>query len=143
MTFLTPAFPLPLLFRLPKDGQPPPAGRSMPEQVPEAEQKEDPGIFCKQCLQKVTHPDERIDINGAHMHVFTNAYGIVFEIGCFRTVWGCRHIGPPTDEWTWFGGYNWQITACGQCGIHLGWRYTSEASPAFHGLILDHLIRPS
>jgi hypothetical protein len=138
--------PAPFLLRLPKDDEsPPPDGQSIPAEAPETENQEDPAICCKQCLQKITHPSERIAIQGAHQHVFANAYGIVFEIGCFRTVWGCRFFGPATDEWTWFGGYKWRIASCSQCGIHLGWQYTStsESKTTFHGLILGHLILPS
>ena len=138
------SYPAPVLLRLPReDPATPKDGQAAPAPSEETREQAEPAIFCRQCQQKITQPSEVIEIQGAHRHVFANAHGIVFEIGCFRKVWGCRFIGPATDEWSWFGGYLWRITLCGQCGLHLGWQYTSASQATFHGLILDHLILPT
>ena len=97
-------------------------------------------ILCRQCQLVITSPEERIEMHGAHQHTFANPHGIVFEIGCFRTVQGCGHAGPPSTEFAWFPGFSWRIAVCIKCLGHLGWLFASPDYDSFHGLILDHLI---
>ena len=119
-------------------------GRSVPElaekEAPEPEPEEEEYILCRQCRQAITRPTERITVQGAHQHTFANPHGIVFEIGCFRTVQGCGHAGPPSTEFTWFPGFSWRVAVCIKCLGHLGWFFTSPDYDSFHGLILDRLI---
>jgi hypothetical protein len=77
-----------------------------------------------------------------HQHAFCNPYGIIFEIGCFRTAPGCGYAGPATEEFSWFPGYSWRLALCSSCGTHLGWQYTAPDKESFCGLILDNLIQP-
>lgn len=100
-------------------------------------------IRCSQCLNTITRMIDRIVIDGAHQHTFANPHGIIFEIACFGTADGCRHMGPGTDEFTWFKGYVWKIAVCGKCLLHLGWQYFSSGSGGFYGLIVDRLIYPT
>ena len=100
-------------------------------------------ILCRQCLQIISSPQEQIAVDGAHRHTFANPHGIVFEIGCFRTVIGCGYVGSASDEFSWFRGFSWQVAVCGMCLNHLGWRFTSTAAASFHGLILDRLVTRS
>ncbi|MEW6672618.1 MAG: cereblon family protein [Thermodesulfobacteriota bacterium] len=97
-------------------------------------------ILCGHCHQVLTDPSERIRIQGAHRHTFANPHGIVFQIGCFRSVRGCGQVGPATSEWSWFKGYSWRILVCRMCLTHLGWLYTSAGDEGFSGLILDRII---
>jgi hypothetical protein len=130
-------------FRVPRD-QPGPEGeiaiveKEDEEQTPEEEEY----ILCRQCRQAITRPDDRLSIQGAHRHTFANPHGIVFDIGCFRSVIGCGYAGAASDEFTWFAGYNWRICYCRMCLTHLGWIFGSKAGDTFHGLILDKLIEP-
>ena len=130
-------------FRVPRD-QPGPEGetaiveKAAEEQTPEEEEY----ILCRQCRQAITRPDDRLSIQGAHRHTFANPHGIVFDIGCFRSVIGCGYAGAASDEFTWFAGYNWRICYCRMCLTHLGWIFGSKAGDTFHGLILDKLIEP-
>jgi hypothetical protein len=105
--------------------------------------QEEPFILCRDCLHPITRPAERISVQGQHHHTFANPHGIVFEIGCFRSAQGCGVIGPASDEFTWFAGYHWQVSVCGACLAHLGWRFFSAGGNSFFGLILDRLIEPS
>lgn len=109
---------------------------------PEAEETfdEQTYLLCRQCLAMITTNAERISAGGSHEHAFANPHGIVFEIGCFRNAWGCAAAGSPTDEFTWFAGYFWQVVVCGSCLTHMGWRFTSPDAAGFYGLILDRLI---
>ncbi len=95
-------------------------------------------IRCSQCLQPITRPSDRISIDGSHTHTFANPSGILYEIGCFRSVIGCGFSGPTTDEFTWFKGYGWKVAYCGKCLTHLGWLFMSSGN-SFNGLILDRL----
>lgn len=100
-------------------------------------------ILCRQCRQMVTHASERISVRGGHQHTFANPHGIVFEIGCFRTVQGCGLVGQATLEWSWFKGYSWRILVCKMCLTHLGWLFASTEGESFSGLILDRIIASS
>ncbi len=96
-------------------------------------------IRCVACRETVTEERYRISVRDSHVHVFTNPYGIVFEIGCFELAPGCRLVGPPSDEFTWFPGFSWQIAVCSGCENHLGWRFTSDVR-IFWALVLDRLV---
>jgi len=96
-------------------------------------------LLCRQCLQIITSTSEMIEVSGFHQHTFANPEGIIFEIGCFRKAIGCWYIGPATEEFTWFKGFQWKVAVCSRCLIHLGWLYYGNES--FHGLILDRLVR--
>ena len=117
-------------------------GHPETEAESDAEQNEEAYILCRQCGQPVTRPDDRISVQGAHIHTFANPHGLVFEIACFRSVIGCGTVGPATDEFSWFSGYRWQIVICADCLTHLGWLFTSAGRDSFAGLILDRLIQP-
>ncbi len=129
------------LFRVPPEKQ----NNEMIESFVEDETEEDvldPEAYvrCRQCLNIITYPDERMAVHGSHQHTFANPHGIVFEIGCFKTVKGCGYVGPSSDEFSWFPGYRWRIAACLRCLMHLGWLFDSPDSDSFHGLILDRIL---
>ena len=108
---------------------------------PSAEEAE--YILCRQCRQAITRPEDRFSVQGAHRHTFANPHGIVFEIGCFRSVIGCGYAGAASDEFTWFAGYSWRVCYCTMCLTHLGWVFSSKSGDIFHGLIVDKLIEPT
>jgi hypothetical protein len=97
-------------------------------------------LLCRQCLQVITHQSLRVVINGAHEHTFANPNGFVFEIGCFQSAIGCGYVGQPTDEFSWFAGFMWQVAVCGSCLTHVGWLFTASSIKCFIGLILDRLV---
>ena len=103
---------------------------------------DDPVIRCRNCLQAITRPADRITKAGAHRHAFANPHGIVYEIGCFKSVVHCGFAGSPTAEFSWFAGYTWQVTYCGACLTHLGWAFQAPGKDMFFGLILKHLRQP-
>ena len=113
------------------------------EEAEEQEPEEEEYILCRQCHQAITRPADRMAVQGSHRHTFANPHGIVFEIGCFKTVKGCGHAGPATDEFSWFAGYSWRVSFCTMCLTHLGWIFISGSGDIFHGLILDRLIEPN
>ncbi len=115
-----------------------PAEDEITEMVPEDESS----ILCRQCLQAITRPQERAEMEGSHQHTFANPGGIVYQIGCFQSAKGCAQTGPATDEFTWFKGFSWRIVVCRTCLFHLGWVFTSRTRGHFYGLILDRLIFP-
>ena len=95
-------------------------------------------LCCHLCRHIVTDKNQRFAFQGGHMHTRTNPSGYIYDFGCFQNAPGCRLLGPPTDEHTWFPGYTWQIAVCGNCGEHLGWSF--RGSNNFYGLIIDRLI---
>lgn len=100
--------------------------------------EEEPAILCRACSHIITAGDQQIEVAGSHRHTFFNPVGIVYELGCFARAPGCSLAGESSAEFSWFAGYLWRIALCGQCGIHLGWRFQS-AEISFYGLILSHL----
>lgn len=113
---------------------------SVEEETKEEILEKEEYIRCRQCRNIIASPDDRITIQGAHRHTFANPHGIVFEIGCFKGVKGCGHVGAPSDEFSWFSGYSWRVAVCFMCLTHLGWRFAAHGKESFHGLILDRLI---
>ena len=97
-------------------------------------------LLCRQCLSVITRQSEQVEVGGFFRHTFANPHGIVFEIGCFRSAVGCGYTGLPTNEFTWFGGYYWQVAVCAACLTHMGWRFTATDKFSFFGLILDRLL---
>jgi hypothetical protein len=110
------------------------------EQAQAADEDREGWILCRGCRIPVTRASERRQVEGAHLHTFANPSGIVFEIGCFHSAPGCQYVGPASDEFTWFRGYQWRIAVCRGCLNHLGWAFTSVGGDGFHGLIVDRLL---
>ena len=116
------------------------AGGQPSEKTGDAKTEEERYILCRQCRQAVTHPSDRMVKKGAHRHVFANPGGIVYEIGCFRSVRDCGYAGQATIEFSWFPGFTWRVVFCGSCLTHLGWVFESPVTDRFHGLILSRLV---
>jgi hypothetical protein len=95
-------------------------------------------LRCAGCGSAVTEDAQRIDVSGAHRHIFVNPEGHVFEIGCFALADGVRPIGPAREFFSWFPGYPWRVVICRACNVHLGWSYGEPS--AFFGLILTRLV---
>jgi len=129
------------LFRVPpeKETHEMPMGL-VEEETQEQMLEQEAYIRCRQCRSVIASPEDRINVQGSHQHTFANPHGIVFEIGCFSSVKGCGHVGPASNEFSWFAGYSWQVAVCFMCLTHLGWFFSSPGKESFHGLILDRLI---
>jgi len=102
----------------------------------------DDPLLCRRCGQQITSGTQRISVGSAHEHTFSDPEGILFHIGCFGNVQGCKFSGEPTGQWSWFTGYQWRVTYCAECGLHLGWCFSSGVH-IFHGLVLCNLTRLS
>lgn len=122
----------------PKPGKGKPGVIAAPRDKEETASAE--AVLCRQCLHVITAPAEHRVINGAHAHTFANPEGIVFEIVCYRSAWGCGYVGPASPEFTWFAGYVWRIAVCANCHSHLGWRFSAPDGHFFHGLIGSRVI---
>jgi filamentous hemagglutinin family protein len=105
-------------------------------------EKEKNAILCRSCKNKISSIDEMIEVNGHHRHAFKNPVGIIYQIGCYLNAKGCLVLGNPTDEYTWFPGFQWSLALCSQCFSHLGWFFQSS-SDSFFGLILENLVDDS
>jgi hypothetical protein len=111
------------------------------EKKTEADAGTDDAIYCAKCGHLLTWMRWAVDIGG-HERVFINPAGRVFRIACFRETPGARDEGRPTEEFTWFPGYAWNLAICLGCGVHLGWRFEGTAMPpVFFGLIKTALTQ--
>ncbi len=107
----------------------------------EADAGTDDAIYCAQCSHLLTRMRWAVDIGG-HERVFINPAGRVFRISCFKEAPGAHDEGTPTEEFTWFPGYAWNLALCRGCGVHLGWRFEGNDLPAvFFGLIKSALTQ--
>lgn len=95
-------------------------------------------VVCAVCEHPITDEECRMEMNGAHEHVFVNPAGFQYVIGCWSAAPGCAHLGSPETAFSWFPGWTWQIAACARCRAHLGWVYRN-ADQQFHGLIADRV----
>ncbi len=96
-------------------------------------------LECCACTNRITRTCDRVEIEGKHEHHQLNPEGISFRVGCFAQAPGCLPVGEDTDFFSWFRGYTWRVLICRQCGLHLGWLYSS-AEHRFCGLIMTRLI---
>jgi hypothetical protein len=110
------------------------------------QEQEEQNLYCFVCGQIITQAHQRIPVEGAHKHTFTNPGGYVFEIGCFRDAPGCEQAGEFTDFYSWFDGYRWRYAMCRGCRVHLGWVFessetgTEQQAGSFFGLVLNRLL---
>jgi hypothetical protein len=96
-------------------------------------------LRCGACGHPITSQAARTRINGSHDHRCVNPHGFRFRIGCFESAPGCRCMGAPTLEHTWFAGCAWTYALCASCHTHLGWRFEGRDTVHFYGLMLDRL----
>lgn len=97
-------------------------------------------LLCRCCSAAITRSGEKIKVGVSHNYRFTNSADITYSIGCFRNAPGCAIAGMPTDEDSWFGGYQWQLASCSECQEHLGWYFQNTRQRFFFGLIQGRLI---
>lgn len=59
--------------------------------------------------------------------IYCNPGGHVHDIITLSEIHGhfINSRDPPIAEFSWFPGYAWQITVCGVCKDHLGWKFTA------------------
>ncbi len=105
----------------------------------EKEKKEQRVYRCKECATEITSPAAEAARSGKHSHTFFNPQGVVYNIGCFARAENLIIQSEPSNEFSWFAGYAWQVVACSQCGAHLGWLFGNE-NDSFFGLILTALV---
>ena len=107
---------------------------------PDSDVKEDDALYCAACSSLATRGRWRISINGDHAHTLANPAGLIFRVDCYKEAPGVRAFGTPSQEFTWFPGYDWQVAHCKVCEIQLGWQFTGDDAPAvFFGLIRPRL----
>ena len=98
----------------------------------------DDSLRCAACDHRITDRGYRSEMGGAHEHTFVNPAGFSFRIGCFIAAPGCKHAGTPSEAFSWFPGWKWQIAICDNCHTHLGWLFRCGGEQ-FHGLIVAAL----
>ena len=99
-------------------------------------------VRCRQCRTVITQATSAIEMAGSHQHALTNPAGIRFIVLVYRHA-NCELTGTPTEEYSWFSGYAWQMALCLQCNTHLGWYYSHGQFPDFYGLIAPRLLLES
>jgi len=105
---------------------------------PDTASRDDEALRCAACGHSITERSYRCERAGAHEHSFVNPAGHAFRIGCFVAASGCVHVGQPSEAFSWFPGWRWQIAVCGRCRAHVGWIYRLGGQQ-FHGLIVAAL----
>ena len=98
----------------------------------------DDSLRCAVCDHRITERAYRSERSGGHEHTFENPAGFSFRIGCFVAAPGCAHVGVPSEAFSWFPGWTWQIAICRRCHTHVGWIFRLGGEQ-FHGLIVSAL----
>ena len=122
-----------------------------PERTPEptihdetAEQPREP-LVCAVCAQEISDTGAIFAMAAERAtRVFANPHGHLHEIMTLLHARGVIVVGPPTTDFTWYPGYGWEITYCGQCKTHLGWSFgaVAPAEPSqFWGLLKRALVQ--
>ncbi|MBN2362102.1 MAG: hypothetical protein JXR83_21805 [Deltaproteobacteria bacterium] len=118
-----------------------PADAAAVEDESASDERTDRTVLCRQCRAAITSQRHVMEVNDQHQHTFFNPAGIIFEIGCFARADGCRVVGTPTTEFSWFAGHAWSYALCGSCQRHLGWFFQGAIAPSgFFGLVLNKLV---
>jgi hypothetical protein len=112
--------------------------RSKPEIKVKTELKSDDWL-CVVCNKKITSDKDRFEYNNQSEFQFINPGGYYFNILTFSHANGCKELGEPTMEFTWFEGHSWLYASCRLCSNHLGWKYSGKYS--FYGLIKERLVK--
>ena len=105
---------------------------------PDTTTPSDDALRCAACGHRITDRAYRSEQGGAHEHTFVNPAGYAFRIGCFAAAPGCAYVGAPSEAFSWFPGWRWQVAVCGRCHGHVGWIFRLGGDQ-FHGLILAAL----
>ena len=95
--------------------------------------------LCIACNKKISTDKERFEYNHQSEFQFINPSGFYFDIITFSSADGCREMGDPTMEFSWFDGHSWLFAVCSRCSNHLGWKY--EGKYSFYGLIKTRIIK--
>lgn len=95
--------------------------------------------LCAWCHNRVANEKDRFLYDGKDEFIFANPEGIRFAILIFSRILGCREVGAPTLEHTWFAGHAWSFCHCDRCGRQLGWYYVGQHQ--FAGLIKRRIVR--
>lgn len=115
-----------------------PQAELKPQNAPRAADVESDWL-CAWCQNRVANERDRFAIDGKDEFSFSNPEGIRFEIITFAQTLGCRQVGVPTLEHTWFPGHAWSYCLCADCGQHLGWYYSGQSE--FAALIKGRIVR--
>lgn len=56
----------------------------------------------------------------------TNTHDYRFDVARIKPPRGMQisYVGAPTDEHSWFPGFEWRMAHCGACKTHLGWGFS-------------------
>jgi hypothetical protein len=95
--------------------------------------------LCIVCNKKITSDKERFEYNYQSEFQFINPSGFYFDILTFYDADGCKEMGEPTKDFTWFEGHSWSFAVCRRCSNHLGWKY--EGKYSFYGLIKSRMVK--
>jgi hypothetical protein len=111
-------------------------GRQAPED--ESAERACRAIRCGACGIPLASATDESVVAGQHEHSFINPQGYIYHVRCFTAARNVSALGSPSSEFTWFPGHTWWILNCAACGVHVGWRFDSQAS-YFFALIADRI----
>lgn len=95
-------------------------------------------VVCAACGHRLTTRDRAIEVDGRHDHRCVNPSGFTYDIVCFSEAPGVTSVGEPDTWFSWFRGAAWQISVCGGCHVHVGWRFSGRKAP-FFALIVERI----
>ncbi|XP_065849740.1 uncharacterized protein [Euphorbia lathyris] len=83
-------------------------------------------VRCKKCQSVIARRSDMLVMSSeGPLGAYVNSHGFVHEIMTFYTANGLALIGRAVKEYSWFPGYAWTITECGNCESQMGWLFTA------------------
>lgn len=96
-------------------------------------------LRCVTCDYIISFQEAHCERAGSHEHLQVNPHGATFAFGCFAIAPGVTAASPPTQEFSWFPGYEWQVIVCTNCRGHIGWLF-SQPQDHFYGLLFEKIF---
>lgn len=100
---------------------------------------------CKRCENRLANYANVISMSKEGVQNYCNPNGFIHETLTVSEVLdnSLQLVGSPSNEFSWFPSYAWQILLCKECHGHIGWFFTtttSNLSPSkFFGLSVKSL----
>ncbi|XP_003747722.1 protein cereblon [Galendromus occidentalis] len=84
-------------------------------------------ICCAECLSEISTKDHMFSMSTSGAQgTFVNMAGYIHEMLTVRLVDGVSYVGASSEHYSWFPGYAWHIIECAECGMHVGWRFSTQ-----------------
>mmetsp|Transcript_36850 Transcript_36850/g.57915 ORF Transcript_36850/g.57915 Transcript_36850/m.57915 type:complete len:145 (-) Transcript_36850:109-543(-) len=84
-------------------------------------------IQCRRCSALLSHRTNIFSMSTeGNIGTYVNPHGCIHQLITVKQISSVKLVGRRCAEDSWFPGYSWTILNCGNCGGHVGWRFTAD-----------------